>query len=135
MQRASLVIRSIWAICLLVAGANHVRILLQHGLFWDYGGVAWVSAAYWSSLAILDPIAAALLFVRPKLGILSTVTLIGTNVTDNLAVMARYAPEGEFLHRASNPITLSQLGFMLFVGATALIAWKGIASGGRERSG
>jgi hypothetical protein len=128
-RRGSLIVRSIWAACLLIGGVNHARILLQHGLFWDYGGVAWASAAYWSSLTILDPIAAVLLFARPKAGILGTVTLIVTNVIHNLAVTAQYAPEGEFLARASNPFIISQLGFMLFVGATARIAWKGIESG------
>lgn len=128
MQRGSLIVRSIWAACLLIGGANHARTLLRHGLFWDYGGVAWPSAAYWSSLAILDPLVAALLFARPRIGILSTVTLIVTNVIHNLAVTAQYAPEGEFLTRASNPFIISQLGFMLFVGATARIAWKGVES-------
>ena len=104
---------------------NHARILLQHGLFWDYGGVAWTSAAYWSSLTIIDPTVAALLFARPRLGIVSTVVLIVTNVIHNLALTARYAPDGEFLaHAAANPFIISQIGFMLLVGATARIAWK-----------
>lgn len=128
-QRASLFVRSIWAACLLIAGVNHARILLQHGLFWDYGGVAWASAAYWSSLTILDPIAAALLIARPKVGILSTIVLIITNVIHNLAVTAQHAPEGEFLTRAaSDPFIISQIGFLMFVGATARIAWKGVES-------
>lgn len=109
-----------------MAGANHARILLQHGLFWDYGGLAWASAAYWTSLTILDPVAALLLLARPKVGIVGTIALIATNVIHNLAVTARYAPDGEFLARASsNPFIISQIGFMLFVGATARIAWKG----------
>jgi hypothetical protein len=112
----------------LIGGANHARTLLQHGLLWDYGGVAWGSAAYWSSLTILDPLVAALLFVRPRAGILSTIALIVTNVIHNLAVTAHYAPDGEFVARASNLFVISQLGFMLFVGATARIAWKGVES-------
>jgi hypothetical protein len=127
-QRSSLIVRSIWAACLLIGGANHARTLLQHGLLWDYGGVAWGSAAYWSSLTILDPLVAALLFVRPRAGILSTIALIVTNVIHNLAVTAHYAPDGEFVARASNLFVISQLGFMLFVGATARIAWKGVES-------
>ncbi len=132
-RRGSLIVRSIWAACLLVAATNHVRVLLQHGLFWDYGGVGWGSAAYWSSLTILDPIAAALLFARPKAGIILTIAIIVTNVIHNLALTARYAPAGELLARlASSPFLLSQIGFMLFVGATARIAWNGIErSGGR----
>jgi hypothetical protein len=127
-QRGSLIVRCIWAACLLIGGANHARTLLRHGIFWDYGGVAWGSAAYWSSLTILDPLVAVLLFVRPRVGIVSTVILIVTNVIHNLAVTAHYAPEGEFLTRASHPFVISQIGFMLFVGATARIAWRGLES-------
>ena len=128
MQRASVIVRSIWAACLLIGGANHARILLQHGLLWDYGGVGWASAAYWSSLTIIDPFAAALLFVRPRAGIATAVVLIVTNVAHNLAVTAHYSAPGEFLNRAANPFLISQIGFMLFVAATARIAWKGTGS-------
>ena len=131
-QRGSLIVRSIWAACLLIGGLNHARILLQHGLFWGYGGVASASAVYWSSLTILDPAAAALLFARPKAGIVSTIVLIVTNVIHNVAVTAHYAPEGELLTRLSHPFVVSQIGFMLFVGATARIAWKGVESSRRS---
>ena len=131
MQRGSLIVRCIWAACLLIGGANHARTLLRHGLFWDYGGVAWGSAVYWSSLTILDPLAAVLLFARPKVGIVATVVLIVTNVIHNLAVTSHYAPQGEFLTRASHPFVIGQIGFMLFVGATARIAWKSIGSSRR----
>jgi hypothetical protein len=127
-QRASLIVRAVWAAGLLAGGANHARILLQHGLFWDYGGVAWVSAAYWSSLTIVDPIVAILLFVRPKAGIVSTVVLIVLNVVHNLAVTAQFAPDGEFLSRAANPLIASQIAFMLFVISTARVAWRGVKS-------
>ncbi|HEX9946404.1 MAG TPA: hypothetical protein VGA98_02585 [Allosphingosinicella sp.] len=125
-----MIVRSIWAACLLIGGINHARILLLHGLSWDYGGVGWASALYWSSLTILDPLVAALLFIRPRIGIPGTVLLIVTNVIHNLAVTARYGPEGEFpVRAATDPFLLSQIGFMLFVAATARTAWKGPASG------
>jgi hypothetical protein len=127
-QRRSFIVRSIWAACLLVAGLNHLRALVRHGLTWDYGGVAWPSAAYWTSLTFLDPIAAALLFVRPRVGIACTVAIIVTNVIHNLAAIAHYAPDGEFLARVAHPITLSQIAFLLFVGATARTAWRGIGA-------
>jgi hypothetical protein len=129
MQRRSLIVTSIWAACLLIGGANHARILLQHGLWWDYGGVAWPSALYWSSLTILDPLVAAFLFVRPRMGVVSAVALIITNVIHNVAVLAHHAPSGEFLARASNPFLVSQVGFMLFVCLTARTAWSGLQSG------
>ena len=130
MQRGSLIVRSIWAACLVLAGLNHARILLRHGLSWDYGGVGSASAAYWSSLTILDPLVAALLFVRPKAGIVATILLVTTNVVHNLALSRRRAPEGAFLAQvASNPLLASQIAFLLFVAATARIAWNDAATG------
>lgn len=129
MQRSSLVVRVIWAACLLIGGLNHARILLQHGLFWDYDGVGLASAVYWSSLTILDPVVAALLFVSPKTGILGAIVLIVTNVIHNLYAREPFASIGELLTRAvSNPFTISQIGFMVFVLATARIAWRGVDS-------
>jgi hypothetical protein len=127
-QRKSLIVRSIWAACLLIGGANHAHILIKHGLLWDYGGVGWASAAYWSGLTFLDPLAAALLFARPKVGIVGTIVLIATNVIHNLAVTAHHSPEGEFLARAANPFVAAQIAFLVFVAATARIAWKGVRS-------
>lgn len=74
-KRRSRIIRGIWAACLPL---NHARVLLQHGLFWNYGGVGRVSAAYWSSLTVTDPIAAALSFARPRIGTLASSVLIAT---------------------------------------------------------
>jgi hypothetical protein len=122
-ERGSIVVRSVWAACLLVAGLNHARLLVQHGLLWDYGGLNPISAAYMTGLTLLDPLVAALLFARPKVGIVATAVLITTNVIHNLATIAQSAPAGEFLARALHPILLSQIGFMLFVAATARIAW------------
>lgn len=137
MERRSLIVRSIWAACLLIGGLNHARILLQHGLFWDYGGVAWASAAYWSSLTLFDPLVAALLFLRPKAGTVGAILLIVTNVAHNLAVTAYYAPEGAFLARAANPFLIGQVAFMLFAVATARTVWAGIDAGlrGRQAAG
>lgn len=132
MERGSVVVRSVWAACLLIAGLNHARLLAQHGLFWDYGGLNPVSAAYMTGLTLLDPLVAAWLFIRPKGGMLATVALIVTNVLHNLATIAHFSPEGEFMTRASNPITLSQIAFMLFVLITFRIAWLGTARSGSE---
>lgn len=136
MKPSSIIVRAIWAACLLVGGINHARTLLLHGLLWDYGGVAWPSAVYWSSLTIVDPLVAALLFLRPKIGIPATIILIVTNVIHNLAVTAAYVPEGEFLILATtDPFLITQIGFMLFVAATARTAWRGAVPGRDEETG
>ena len=134
MQRQSAIIRAIWAVCLIIGGLNHARILIQNGLFWDYGGVGLGSAIYWSSLTIIDPAVAALLFIRPKPGIFCTTVLIVTNVVHNLYVTASWAPAGEFIAYAADPFVLSQIAFMAFVLASARIAWKGAGDANGLRS-
>ena len=125
MERASIIVRGIWAACLLIAGLNHAHLLVQHGLFWDYNGLNPISAVYQTSLTLLDPLVASLLFIRPRPGVIATIILIVTNVLHNLVMIAHFAPAGAFLTRASHPITLSQICFLLFVLATARIAWRG----------
>lgn len=117
-------IRIVWAICLLLAGLNHARILVRYGLFWDYGGAAPASAAYWTLLTLVDPLVALLLFVRARAGVIATILLIATNVAHNLVVTALHAPAGGFLARViAGPELLCQIGFLLFVLATARRAW------------
>jgi len=121
------VIRSIWAACLVVAGLNHARILLQHGLFWDYHGASLASAIYWSSLTFIDPLVAALLFIRPRIGVPATLVVITTNVVHNIAVTANYMRDDAVLsYVTSSPQLMSQIGFLLFVIATWRIAWNDV---------
>ena len=121
MKRRSFIVRCIWAACLILAGLNHARILLQHGLFWDYDGSNPVSSAYWTGLTIIDPLVAALLFVRPRIGVPATVVVIATNVVHNLAVSAGFVPYGEyFAYVTSSPQMMSQIGFLLFV----IVTWQ-----------
>lgn len=135
MQRRSFLVRSIWAVCLLVGGLNHARILLQHGVLWDYGGVATASAVYWSSLTIFDPAVAASLFIRPKVGVVATAVLITTNVIHNLAVTAHTAAAEDVLARAADPLIGSQIAFMVFVLTTARFAWQGAGAGKQPEPG
>ena len=130
--RRSRIVRTIWAACLFAASLNHARILVQHGLAWDYGGAGTRSAIYWTSLTVIDPFVAVLLLVRPRAGIAATLLLITTNVAHNLAITAAASRDGELLMRvASDPQVLSQIAFLLFVVATAHVAWRG---GNRVRS-
>ena len=70
-----------------------------------------------------------LLFIRPRIGVPSTILLIVTNVIHNLAVTARDVLEGDFLVRvATDPLLLGQIG-LLFVAATARTAREGAVPG------
>lgn len=45
------------------------------------------SSVYWTSLTIIDALAAALLFFKPRLGVMLTLFIIATNVVHNTALM------------------------------------------------
>lgn len=125
MERRGRIVRRIWAACLALAGLNHARILVQHGPWWDYGGAGWGSAAYWSSLTLLDPLAAVLLLVRPRAGVAMAAGIIATNVVHNLGFVAGRVPQGTFVHHvATSPPMVSQIAFLLFVAATWRMAWQ-----------
>ena len=124
-QKWGLILRLIYAACLLGATVNHVRIVAKHGVLWDYGGVPVASAAFWTSLAVLDPLTAVLLVVCPNVGVLATVVIILFDVVHNVWITARYAVPQRFLTAVTSDIfVVSQIVFLLFVTITVPIAWK-----------
>jgi hypothetical protein len=121
-HRCGLLLRTIYALCLLGATYNHWVVIYQHGFEWDYGGVARASATFWTALAFIDPAAVLLLFVKPKVGVAATMGIIVVDVIHNLAVVAHYHPP--LLETvAASPQVLAQIAFLLFVLATAQVAW------------
>jgi hypothetical protein len=117
------VLRAIYALCLLGGTTTHVAIVVQHGLFWDYGGVPWMSAAFWTVLTLVDPLTVVLLFVRRNLGIATVALLIVADVAHNLWITARFHPP--LLQGVVNsPAVMAQIAFLLFVFATAPFAWE-----------
>jgi hypothetical protein len=122
-MRAGLLIRIIYALCLLGATANHVRAVHSRG--WMPPDLPWLTAAYWSSLTVLDPLAAVLLFVRPKIGIAATAAIILSDVIHNLWFRAGHPVTGSLYQDVtSSPFMMSQITFLLVVAVTAPIAWK-----------
>ena len=119
-----LAIRVIYALCLLGATFTHATALRAHGLFWNYGGVPWLSAAFWTALTLADPLAALLLFLRPRLGLISTAAIIASDVVHNCWVVWHEGERYGFSHQISDYWALmAQFAFLLFVAATMRTAW------------
>jgi hypothetical protein len=122
-QRRSLVLRTIYALCLLGATYNHWAEIIRHGLFWDHGGFPKASTTFWTALAVLDPAAAILLFVRPNVGVVGTAAIIIADVIHNVWIEAHYFPP--LLYGLANaPQVIEQIVFMIFVLVTARFAWR-----------
>jgi len=98
--------------------------LIQHGIFWNYGGVGWVSAAFWTSLAVADPVAAACLFIWPRVGLALTSGIIALDVLHNGIIFSQ-----SFFHPSERNLWTYtafglQVAFLLFVIATVRVAWS-----------
>lgn len=122
-DRRRFILRAIYASCLLGATYNHAAAILQHGLFWDYGGYPRVSTTFWTVLVISDPAAVILLFARPNAGVLTTAAIIIVDVSHNVLVKTLYFPL-LFDDLAGNLKMVEQIVFMIFVIVTAPLAWR-----------
>jgi len=122
MHRWSLLIRLLFALCLLAATANHLRAVLDHGWLWDYGYGAQTllaSRVFWGALTVLDPLAALLLWVRPRWGLALTLGIIACDVLHNSFYVAAHGQWTQTFY-------LSQLGFLLAVLVLSPSAWHGL---------
>ena len=121
-QRRGFVIRLFYALCLACATINHLRTVLARG--WFPAQLPPATALYWSSLTFLDPLAAGLLLVRPRMGIALTAAIIVSDVAHNLWFMAAHPLSASFVNDVtSSAFMMSQIAFLLIVAATAPLAW------------
>lgn len=129
MKRISFAIRLLFAVCLVGATFNHVHAALEHGLLWDYGygdGTPLASRIYWGTLTALDPLAAILLFTRPRAGLGLTAAIILSDVLHNTYYVAANA-------QWTASFYLAQLAFLALVFALSPVALRGLSSTCRGR--
>jgi len=117
-------LRVAYALCLLGATFNHATTIIAHGLFWDYGGLPWPSAAFWTTLTFADPTAALLLFLLPRLGLITTAVIIASDVVHNCWITLYEGARHGFPHQiGAYTMLIEQIVFLLFVAATIRVAW------------
>jgi uncharacterized membrane protein len=114
-------LRTIYATCLLAGMSTHAATAWRHGLLWDYGGVPQFTRVYWTSLTFLDPLAAILLLVCPRVGLIATLAIISSDVAHNLWFFQRY-------HFPFNWLLVAQCAFLIFVVTTFPSAWRALNS-------
>ena len=112
----SFLIRLVYALCLAGATYNHARIVVEHGLTWDYGGLPLLVSSFWTALTLIDPLAVILLLARPKHGMVLTVAIIVNDVVINSWVGLAYGFDAASF--------VAQVSFLIFVMFTVRIAWR-----------
>jgi hypothetical protein len=118
--------RTIWAASLLAGTFTHARTLLQHGLGWHYGG-GWPLATrvFWTSLTGFDPLAAALLFFKPRWGVVITVAIMLADVAHNSWAFTR--------GRGDMVALVLQATFLGYVLGTSPNVWAATGWGGGRK--
>ncbi len=128
LRSSGFLLRLIYAVCLAGATFNHARMIAAHGWGWDYGGVSRYSALYWTSLTFLDPLAAVLLFARPRWGLALTVAIMVTDVAHNGGLTLLHG--GGWRGWLADENLVLQSVFLVFVLASVGVAWRGL---GKEK--
>jgi hypothetical protein len=102
------------------AAWNHARILFEHGLWWNYGGIHPFYATFWTSLTFFDALAVLLLLTRPRPGFALTAAIIVSDVLINACAGLTYGFDTASF--------AAQFIFMVFVLVTVRRAWHDRAS-------
>ena len=117
------VVIAVQAICMLVGTSTHLLWVITHG--WTYIDLnprfSIYTTIFWNSLTFLDPLAAILLFAKPKAGVLLTATIIIVDVLHNAWVSNQVLPFAQTtLHQwlFENQFLILQSIFCIFVVAT-----------------
>jgi hypothetical protein len=117
--RAVKVLFALYALCFLWGTHNHV-VDLRRGGFLPYTYAPLPFNIYWTSLTLLDPLAALLLFVLPYHGMVLAVAIMVSDIAVNLYAAYVLFPGTMMPDRA----LLSQMAFALFLFVTVPFAWK-----------
>jgi hypothetical protein len=128
MTKASLILRSIYAGCLAGATCVHVATHVQYGVLLgalEARGFSPFTRFFWSSLTLLDPLAALLMFVRPRAGLVLTGVVIVSDVAHNSWILDHFVMSPDAAYWA-------QVAFLLFLFATIRVAWRGSLTKGEK---
>ena len=120
-MRAPLTLRIVYAACLVGATCVHVATHVQYGVFLGAlagYGYSPITRFFWSLLTLLDPLAALLMFIRPRAGLALAGCVVICDVAHNSWILHHFA-------RAPDAAYWTQVAFLLFLAATIGIAWRG----------
>ena len=129
--RSVTVIFAVYTICFLVGTYTHAAGLVQRGFL--ALPVPFAIGVFWDALTLLDPLAAVLLWWRPRAGIRLALAIMATDVCVNTTTYLA----GYFGRPVPNMLPLSLLDqalFGLFVFITAPLAYHRLQATVRQQA-
>ncbi|WKN43869.1 hypothetical protein [Tunicatimonas pelagia] len=98
--------------------STHVYWVMRHGFFSEEYNSPFFSVVFWDSLTFLDPVAAVLLILRPRIGVWLTVIIIVVDVFHNsilLPILSSQPALEIWPILFTDWMIVSQIVFLLFV--------------------
>jgi hypothetical protein len=120
LMNAPQILRTVYAVCLVGATCVHVGTHIQYGVLLgtlEGYGYPVVTRYFWSSLTLLDPLAALLMFIRPRAGVSLAGVIIVSDVAHNSWILHHFG-------RAPDAAYWAQVAFLAFLLGTGKIAWQ-----------
>ena len=111
-----LIFNPLFIICLMIASINHLYANVFYTELWRYcpdDRVLDISKAYWYALGVIDPLAAGISMLKPRLGMYFIMLILLTDVVHNGYYVVRF-------HHGFDAFYLIQLALLL----TVLSAWS-----------
>jgi hypothetical protein len=71
------------SVSMLLGSSTHINWILKNGIFSQQENTLYASTVFWDSLAFFDLLAALLLIIKPKAGIVLTAIIITADVIHN----------------------------------------------------
>lgn len=122
LNKKTRIILAIQFICMLIGTSTHIQWIWENGIFSVHQNAPFFSTIFWDSLTFFDLIAAILLIIRPKAGILLTLIIITIDVIHNNIIVLlanQHINElGLVMWATKYWMLIGQLLFMTFVFAT-----------------
>ena len=119
LNKKTKIILTIQTICMLIGASTHILWIVENGFFSHNVNHPFISTIFWDSLTFIDIIAAFLLILRPKIGILFTVIIITIDVIHNNLILFIYNQHinniGIQLWAIKYWMLIGQLLFLIFV--------------------
>lgn len=129
MTSSARAILMLFSLCLIGGGAAHVIDIIRGGMF-PYRGMPFPINAFWTSLAILDFAAAAMLWKHRNIGLLLTAAIMSADVTVN-----SYASYGLGIVFQSFAPLQAQTLFLGFVAGSFPTVWRRVSQNSGQPPG
>jgi len=118
LNKRTRVVLALQSISMLLGSSTHISWVVKNGIFSQHENTFFASTVFWDSLIFFDLLAALLLIIKPKTGIILTAIIITADVLHNNSYWIFGKLPLENIDRLLWAMFVGQIIFLVFVYAT-----------------